>query len=141
MNSKHRTAKFRNYITDIEKAKVRAEKETNLANVYERNNPRKSFSKAFTELSSEITKMRESSKEIKKQLKTFESTGRQAREKSVNKKHLPVNPLDPESSKRQLSKEVKKERIEKFIEHLPNKTINKMKKLEQLEGEIEEERD
>lgn len=81
-------------------------------------------------------------------MKTYTSTGRNAREKSMSKynpfcfdvdsclgkKHLPVNPLDRNkfSSARNLSKKQKKKRIARFIENLPNKMIRKMQKIEHL---------
>lgn len=102
--------------------------------------------------------MRESSHGLKRQLKTYQSTGRNARQKSISKyssflfsesnlflerKHLPVNPLDKNkySSARNLSKEQKKRRIAGFIENLPHKMINKMRNIETLQEEIQEDID
>jgi hypothetical protein len=43
MNSKHRTDKFRNYITDIEKDKVRTQKENYIIEVYDDDSAKEQF--------------------------------------------------------------------------------------------------
>lgn len=59
------------------------------------------------------------------------------------KKAIPTNPLrnSKTSLKPDLSKEKKKERIEKFIQNLPEKIVSKLKKIEDISDQIDDKYD